>query len=107
MGAFLRLALGDFCGKFVPLGCGSKSFQVLKRTAHHGDVRGPNDAAEVYERFFVDLIVGQQLLVIAEIAKKPIQFPESAFGAIEAAGKGAVLEGSRLRTTKRTLRKGF
>ena len=37
---------------------GCEGFQVLKRSAHHGDVRSSNDASKIRERFLVNLIVG-------------------------------------------------
>jgi hypothetical protein len=43
----------------------------------------PHDAAELDESPLIDLILVEQVGVVAKITQEPIQFPEGSFGAIE------------------------
>ena len=85
MGASFGLALRYFPRRARPTRCGSEGLEILESSAHQGDVRGPNDPAKVYECLFIDLILCEEFLVVAEIAQEPIELPERAFGAVEPA----------------------
>jgi hypothetical protein len=39
------------------------------------------------KRLFIDLVLLEELRVIAKISKKPIEFPESPFGAVQPSGE--------------------
>ena len=72
-----------FAGKFFPLRCGGKGFEVLERPTVPRSRRGPNDSAKIDDSLFVDLILVKQIGVIAEITQEPIQLPERSFGAVQ------------------------
>jgi len=50
-------------------------------------MRCTNDADKVKESLFIYLISLQQIDVIAKVLKKPIEFPERSFCAIQPASK--------------------
>src|SRR5215469_7886713 len=100
MGASLRLALGSFREELIPIGSSSKCFEILVSASHQSPVRGPHHALEINERFFIDLILGEEILVIAKVPQEPVQSPERAFRVVEPAGERAILKCVRFENNK-------
>lgn len=46
-------------------------------------IRGPDNSAEIAERFLVHLVIFEELRVIAKISEKPIEFLEGSLRAIQ------------------------
>ena len=64
----------------------------LQRASIEELVGSANNAAKVHESLFIDLILGEKLLIVTEIPQEPIELPEGAFGRVKSAGEGAALE---------------
>jgi hypothetical protein len=79
-----------------PLASGCEGVEALVGTPMKGLMRRTNDAAKVNESLFVYLISMEQVGVIAEVSKKPMQLPQGSLGAIQPADKGSVGRGPRL-----------
>ena len=60
-----------------------KGFQIEQRSTVHNGVADLHDAAKADQVFLVDLIVIQHLGVVAEVAKKPVEFPQRSRRAVE------------------------
>jgi hypothetical protein len=71
---------------------GSKCVEVKKYQATRSGVADLKNTPKADQGLIVDFTSGQQIRVVVEVAKKPIQFPESFGGAIEASGKSAAGE---------------
>ena len=69
--------------------------------------RSPDDSPEIQECFFIHLISTEQLGVVAKIAKKPIEFPERAFGTVKASREGKCLKGGRFQYGEAQRQEGF
>ena len=77
------LPADGFARKLFPLRRRSKGFEVLKGSTVQRDVGCPNDSAELEQSLLINLILVEQVGVIAKITQEPIQFPQGSFGAIE------------------------
>jgi len=75
----------------------------LVRSPVQSCIRGPDNPTKIAECFFIDLVIFEQLRVVAKIAKKPIEFPESYFGAIQPSGEEAGFEGFRFQNNNSDL----
>jgi hypothetical protein len=53
------------------------------------------------------LIAVEQVGIVAEVSKKPMELPQGSFGAIQPAEKGPALKGLRLQNNKSELHKWF
>ena len=71
----------------LPVRLRGKGIEVLVRASVQSCTGGPDDPAKFTERFFIDLIILEELRVVAKILKKPIEFPESSFGAVQPSGE--------------------
>jgi len=65
----------------------------LVRASAQSGIRGPDDPAKIAERFFIDLVILEELRVIAKISKKPVEFPEGPLSAIQSPSEGSSFEG--------------
>ena len=79
------LPADGFARKLFPLRRRCKGFEVLKGSAVQRDIGSPNDSAELEQSLLINLILVEQVGVIAEITEEPIQLPEGSFGAVEPA----------------------
>src|SRR5713226_8798760 len=66
-------------------------------------MRGPDDSAKIGESFFIDLVIFEELRVVAKISKKPIEFPESSFRAVQPPRQGPGFERFRFQNNKADL----
>ena len=80
-----------------------EGIQVLVRSPVQSCIRGSDDAAKIAETFFIDLVIFEKLCVVAKIPKKPVEFPESSFGAIQPSGEEAGFEGFRFQNNNSDL----
>jgi len=64
----------------------------LVRATGHSCTGGPDDPTKFAKRFFIDLITLEELRVVAKIPKKPIEFVESSFGAVQPSGEESGFE---------------
>ena len=76
-----------FAGKLLPLRLRSKGFEVLERSTIQRDIGGPDDSAQFQQSLLINLILVEQVGVVAKITQEPIQFPEGSFSAVEPARK--------------------
>ena len=83
----LSFSADGFARKLFPLRFGSKGFEVLERPTVQSDMGCPDDSAELWQSLLINLILVEQVGVIAEITQEPIQLPEGSFGAVEPARK--------------------
>jgi hypothetical protein len=68
---------------------------------------GSDDTAKVQERLFIDLISGKQFGVVAKVVEEPTEFPESAFGAVEAPREGKCFMGGGLKDAEAQSKEGL
>jgi len=71
----------------LPVRFGGEGIEVLVRATVQSCIRGSDDSAKFAKRFFIDLIILEELCVITKILKKPVEFPESSFGAVQSPGE--------------------
>ena len=90
-----------------PVCLGGEGIEVLVRASVQSYIRGPDDPAEIGERFFIDLVILEELRVVAKIAKEPVEFLESSFGAVQPPGEELGFEGFGLQYRKSDLHKGL
>jgi hypothetical protein len=84
MGVPLRFTLAD--GGAVeqfPIGGRSKGIEILKGAAVYRHEGGSNDPAEIEEGLLIHLVSTKEFGVIAEITKKPVEFPKCPVGAVQ------------------------
>jgi hypothetical protein len=86
---------------------GSKCVEVKKYQATHKGVADLKNTLKTDQGLIVDFTSGQRIRVIVEVAKKPIQLPESFGGAVEASGKSAAGEMLGLKNREHYGVKGF
>src|SRR5258708_9763043 len=70
-------------------------------------IRGPDDSAKLAKCFFIDLVIHEELRVVAKVSKKPIELPESSFRAVQPPRQDPGFEGFRLQNHKLDLYEGF
>src|ERR1700722_10735327 len=86
-----------------------KSFEVDKSAARKGSFRGAHYTNEAEQSFFIHLVAAEQVRVVAEVPKKPVQFPERLLGAVDSSrnflgGKITGLENREAENEERLLR---
>ena len=70
-------------------------------------IGGPDDSAKIQKRFFIDLITLEEFRVIAKISKKPVEFPERSFSAVQPPGEGKCFKELVPESQNRSSKKGF
>jgi hypothetical protein len=84
MGVSLHITLADGSAiEQFPICCRSKGIEILKGAAVHLHMGSSDDAAEIKESFLIHLISTEEFGVIAEITKKPVEFPKCSVGAVQ------------------------
>jgi hypothetical protein len=76
--------------ELFPFRSRSEGFEIQEGTPLQGHTSGSDDANQTQKRPLVDLVATKQIVVVAKVAQKPIQLPESLRVAIQAAGDQAV-----------------
>src|SRR6266481_7032265 len=85
--------MGQRCAfENFPVCLGGEGIEILISAAVQSCVRSPNDPAKIAECFFIDLVILEQLRVVAKIPKKGVEFPESSFGAVQPSGEESAFE---------------
>jgi hypothetical protein len=80
--------VGQRCAiECLPVCLGGEGIEVLVRASVQSCIRGPDDPAKFRERFFIDLVILEELRVVAKISQKPVEFPESSFRAVQPTGE--------------------
>ena len=79
-----------------------KAVEIEQRSAVYDGVADLDDAAKADQVLVVDLIVTQQLGVVAEVAQKPVELPQRFRRAVETSGKECAGECFGSRTAKRS-----
>jgi hypothetical protein len=93
MGVSLDITLADGSAiEQFPICCRSKGIEILKGAAVYLHAGGSDDAAEIKESLFIHLISTEQFGVVAEIAKKPVEFPKCFVGAVQPAKERSSVE---------------
>jgi len=82
-----------------------EGIQVLVRSPVQSCIRGPDNPTKIAQCFFIDLVIFEQLRVVAKIAKKPIEFPISV--QYNRPEKRRVSKGFGSKTTNRISTNGF
>jgi hypothetical protein len=96
--------MGQRCAvECLPVRLGGKGLEVLIGTPVEGRTRGPDDSAKIRESFFIDLVIFEELGVVTKISKKPVEFPESSFGAVQPAREKPGFERSGFQNCKSDL----
>jgi hypothetical protein len=72
-----------------------------------GCIRGPDDPAKIAERFFIDLVILEELRVITKVSKKAVEFPKSSFGAVQPSGEEPGFERFGFQNNKADLHEGL
>src|SRR6516165_3872654 len=67
-----------------------KAIEALVGTAPETGSAGADDTAKLKQRSFIDLVAAQEFGIVAKVAQEPVQAPESAFTAVDTAGKRLV-----------------
>jgi hypothetical protein len=81
---------GIYAREFFPFRSRSEGFEIQEGTAVQAYTSGSYHARQTQKRPLIDLIATEQIAVVAKLAEKPIQFPESLRIAIQAAGDQTV-----------------
>src|ERR1700730_4594640 len=76
-------------GELFPTRGRCEAVEVEDRDAMHRDFADLYHAPEVEQGLVIDLILSEQLRVVAELAQKPAQLPHRSGGAVQAAGHEA------------------
>src|SRR5260370_16917070 len=71
---------------------GGEGMEVLVRVCLQSCIRGPDGPAKFRESFFIDLVILEELRVVAKITEKPVEFPEGSFGAVQSSGEESGFE---------------
>jgi hypothetical protein len=75
--------VGQRCAfECLPVCLGGEGIEVLVRASIQSYIRGSDHSPKIAERFFIDLVILEELRVIAKIPKKGIEFPEGSLCAI-------------------------
>src|SRR5262249_768414 len=94
-------------GHLFPFCCWGKGFKILEGVAVESHKRGSNDTAKINQSLVVNLVLGQQFHVVAEIAQEPVELPQGSWGAIETTGERPARQRFRLKYYKPNEQKGF
>jgi len=70
-------------------------------------VRSLDDALETEKCFHIDLVLTEEFRVVAEVPKKPAEFPQGLFGGIQSSDEGFLFEGLRFHNHKAEFEKRF
>jgi hypothetical protein len=84
MGVSLDITLTD--GSAVeqfPICCRSEGIEILKGATVYRHAGGSDDPAEIEESLLIHLISTEEFRVVAEITKKPVEFPKCFVGAVQ------------------------
>jgi hypothetical protein len=93
MGVSLDITLADGSAiEQFPICCRSKGIEILKGAAVYFHAGGSDDAAEIKESLFIYLISTEKFGVVAEIAKKPIEFPKGFVCAVQSPRERSCVE---------------
>jgi hypothetical protein len=68
---------------------------------------GSDDAPEIHERFFINLVPGEQFCVVTKVVEKPAEFPQRAIRTVEATGEGERLMGGGLQDAEAQRKERF
>jgi hypothetical protein len=84
MGVSLPIALAN-CGAVeqFPICCRSKGIEILKGAAVYRHTGGSDDSPEIEESLFIHLVSTEEFGVVAEITKKPVEFPKCSVSAVQ------------------------
>jgi hypothetical protein len=84
MGVSLHITLADGSAiEQFPICCWSEGIEILKGAAVYRHAGGSDDPAESEESLLIHLVSTEEFGVIAEITKKPVEFPECPVGAVQ------------------------
>src|SRR5713101_4172518 len=93
MAVLLTVPVMDCCaGGLLPLSCRGKSLEVKKGPVMQGRVGNANDSSEIEESFLINLVLTEQIGVVAKISEKPVELPQRPFCAIQPACERASCE---------------
>jgi hypothetical protein len=93
MGVSLHIGLADGSAiEQLPICCRSEGIEILKRAAVYRHAGGSDDSAEIEESPFIHLVSTEEFGVVAEIAKKPVEFPKCSVGAVQPSRERSCVE---------------
>jgi hypothetical protein len=93
MGISLHITFADGSAiEQFPICCRSEGIEILKGAAVYPHTGGSDDAAEIKESLFIYLISTEKFGVVAEIAKKPIEFPKGSVSAVQPSRERSCVE---------------
>jgi hypothetical protein len=93
MGVSLHITLADGSAiEQFPICCRSKGSEILKGAAVYLHAGRADDPAQVEESLFIYLISTEQFGVVAEIAKKPVEFPKGSVSAVQPSRERSCVE---------------
>src|ERR1700740_2690726 len=75
---------------FLPFSGRGEGIEIQEGTTIERGTRGSHDALQAQQGSLVHLIPGEQLVVISEVTKEPVQFPQGFRGGVEPPGKDLV-----------------
>jgi len=80
-----------------------EGIEVLVSASVQSYIGGSDDPAKISQGLFIDLVILEELRVVAKISKKPVELPESSFGAIQSSGEKPAFERLRFQNHKANL----
>jgi hypothetical protein len=84
MGVSLHITLADGSAiEQLPICCRSKGIEILKGAAVYRHTGGSDDPPEIEKSLLIHLFSTEEFGVVAEITKKPVEFPECPVGAVQ------------------------
>jgi hypothetical protein len=93
MGVSLHFTLADGSAiEQFPICCRSKGIKILKGAPVYRHARGSDNAAEIEESLLIHLISTKEFGIVAEIAKKPVEFPKCPVGAVQPSREQSCVE---------------
>jgi hypothetical protein len=93
MGVSLHITLADGSAiEQFPICCRSEGIEILKGAAVYRHAGGSDDPAEIEESLLIHLVSTKEFGVIAEIAKKPVEFPKCSVGAVQPSREPSCVE---------------
>jgi hypothetical protein len=93
MGVSLPIALADGSAiEQFPICCRSEGIEILKGAAVYRHTGGSDDSAEIEESLLIYLVSTEEFGVIAEITKKPVEFPKCSIGAVQPSRERSCVE---------------
>jgi hypothetical protein len=87
----ITLADGSAIEQF-PICCRSEGIEILKGAAVYRHAGGSDNSAEIEESLFIHLVSTEEFGVVAEITKKPVEFPKCFVSAVQPSRERSCVE---------------